>query len=457
MINLKEMFHLNVAKDRLTAELCYNDSYDIGEKEINITANSLLEFLKESKISFGIKEDALNQIANNFSIDLFPLIVAEGFDSKDGVNGKLEYKLELDTEVDRSEGWDFREVMRIPTVQAGKKLAKIIAPSKGENGKNVHGKEILPRPGKPIVMRPGKNVKLNEDDQTFYATAEGQVNFGTRAINVFTVYEVFEDISMKTGNVNFSGTVVIRGDVPTGFTVKATGDIKIFGLVEAATIDAGGSVFISEGIAGLTEGMVTAGEDVNIGYINQGIVKAGNNITVENSILHSECSAGQDIVSQRGNIIGGVLSAGRTINAKDIGNRMNTLTHISFGVDKKVQDEQTTLEKEKESLTDNLRKLSILREKMDTEEHAQSSKNRITLLKLRHSYNRTKEQLDAVNKKLDSINASLGNLENTSLKVKGTIFSNVVVSYGKYQRTIDRDYDNVSIKMDKNDIVISPY
>src|SRR5699024_76532 len=100
---------------------------------------------------------------------------------------------------------------------------------------------------------------------------------------------------------------VIRGDVPSGFTIKASGDIKVFGLVEAATLQAGGSVYVSEGIVGKKKGIVTAGNDIYIGYVNQGILEAKHGIYVEQSILHSKCKAQTEIFCMKGNVIGGEL------------------------------------------------------------------------------------------------------------------------------------------------------
>src|SRR5699024_6610991 len=174
-----------------------------------------------------------------------------------------------------------------------------------------------------------------------------------RRIHVLDVYEVNESISMKIGNIDFPGSVIIRGDVPTGFTVKAAGDVKVFGLVEAATIIAEGTVTISEGIAGLRIGRIEAGEDVQIGYINQGIIRARKNILVENSVMHSECTAENDFVCNRGNIVGGIISAGGAIKANNIGNRMNTKTSLSFGMDFKMFERQRELEGKLTGLHDN--------------------------------------------------------------------------------------------------------
>src|SRR5699024_4134026 len=138
-----------------------------------------------------------------------------------------------------------RDVIRIPTVKEGEKLATIVDPIKGKDGKNIFGEQIRHRPGKVVVVRAGKNVVYKEEDKTFYAKSEGQISINDYIINVHPVYEVNESLSMKTGNLDFIGSIIIRGDVPTGYQVKAGGDVKIFGLVEAAHIEAGGSIYIS--------------------------------------------------------------------------------------------------------------------------------------------------------------------------------------------------------------------
>ncbi|MFS8631542.1 MAG: DUF342 domain-containing protein, partial [Bacillales bacterium] len=60
----------------------------------------------------------------------------------------------------------------------------------------------------------------------------------------------------------------------------------------------------------------------------------------------------------------------------------------------------------------------------------------------------------AVKNELAEINATLGSVDRAYLKVKGTIFPNVTVSFGKYERKIEKEYDNVMIVNDNNEIVI---
>jgi len=455
--NLNEFFTVTVSRDQLSAEIDFigKDSEEL--KELNLTREKIKQFLKDKNVTFGIIENNVTKIIETKRPHIFPIIIAKGIDREDGMDGKIEYMLDLNPEVDRSENWDFRDVMKIPTVQEGEKLAVITPPTKGKNGTNVRGKPVLAKPGKPYRMRAGKNVTFNKDENTFYANETGQIHVGYNVIHVHTVHEVVGDVSMKTGNIDFVGTVIVRGNVPTGFTIKAQGDVKIFGIVEAATVIANGSVYISEGIAGLKTGTIEAGDSVHIGYVNQANIRAGNSIIVENSIFHSECVAANDIICQRGNIVGGSSSAGKVISVKDLGNRMHTHTYISFGYDQKVFKELNALEAEKKSLEENVKKIKLLQSKLEKSEQKDDGKTRITLLRLRNSYNKTNEKINEIDEQISRTNAKLGDIDRSSLSVKGTMYPNVIVSFGKYQRTINREHDHVKVRMEDNEIVIGPY
>lgn len=454
-MELDKLFTITVSRDHMTAELNFTENLEDVIDDISLTKKQVIEFLAERRIAYGIQNDSIEKLITKFSLSLFPLIIAKGRKPVDGKDGSLQYHIELNTEIDRSEGWDFREVIRIPTVHKDEKLMTKISPTAGVDGKNVYGRTVRARPGRPVLMNPGKNVELRDDDDTFYATAVGQIQVLERFVHVHTVYELHESVSMKSGNIDFAGSVIIRGDVPTGFTVKASGDITIYGLVEAATVEAGGTVTVSEGLAGLKTGSIVAGENINISYINQGKVSAGDSVFVENSILHSDCVAKNNIFCQRGNIIGGFLSAGESIEARDIGNRMNTTTELSFGVDMTEDQNIQRLADNRDELADNLQKLNVLKERLSKDKANLDSKSRVTLLRLEKSRERTMKQINEIDEQLKKVNASLGDIELAHLKVRGTLYPNVVVAFGRYKRRIDKEYDYVHVKMLENEIKIN--
>lgn len=455
MKNLREIFYFDITEDRLTAHLCYNIENMDKLKDLSISEANITEFLKENKITYGVKYDQIKELVQHLSPEQFPIVIAEGTEKIDGEDGQIIYESDMSTEVDRSEGWDFREVMKIPTVQKGDTLARIIPPTEGKDGRTVFNTVIQAKRGEPVKIRAGQNVIYDEKDLTFYATSDGQVSVSANRINIHSLYEVREDISLKVGNIDFIGSVHIHGDVPSGFTIKAVGDIKIFGLVEAAKIEAGGSVFISEGIAGLKTGKIEAGENVYIGYVNQGRITAGNSIVVDNSILHSDCTAMNDIVCQRGNVIGGVLSAGRTIKVNNAGNRMNSDTILSFDRGKKLEQELQKLESEKKTMEENIKKIRFLMNKIENSlKGNEDAKTRATLIKLKSSHKKSSEQLESIKDRLFQINHNLGETQQSYVQVKGTIYPNVTIGFGKYKRKITSEYHHVLIKLNKNEIDI---
>lgn len=457
MKTLNELFTVKIKDNQLTAEIWYNEKAEVDLEEVRFTKEQLKDFLKEKQVTFGFIENNLEKVVESTSVDDFPIQVARGIPQKNGENGDIKYELELNPTIERTERVDFREVMKIPSVKAGEKLATLIPPTKGNPGTTVRGTSIKPKPGKPYLMRPGRNVRFNQDDQSFYATENGEVHVSNNRIHVHNVYEINSDITMKIGNIDFVGNVVIRGNVPSGFTIKAAGDIKIFGIVEAATIIAGGSVYISEGIAGLKTGSIEAKEDVQIGYINQANVYARGSIYVDHSILHSQCVAENDIICHKGNIIGGSTSAGNKIEVRDLGNRMHTKTYITFGVDQQLASEISRLEKEQATLKENIKKLNVLEQKLTANKENNDPKTRITLLRLKNSKVKAEEQIEELEDEISRINATIGNIELARLHVRGTVYPNVIVAFGKYQRTMNKEYDHVLIRIDQNEIVISPY
>lgn len=452
MSQLSSLFYIKVSDDKMTAEIYCKERYET--LDIKLEMPSMIDFLKQNNIVYGIDKKALDLVLNIVSSKRFPITIAKGTHSENGVDGKITFQQKNNSEITRDENWNFRDVMQIPTVKKGEKLATITLPTRGLDGMTVQGTVLRARPGKPISIKAGKDVIYKNEDQSFYADAEGQMNVTNRFIQVDDVYMVNETLSMKTGNLDFVGSIVIKGDVPTGYTVKAEGDIKIHGIVEAANVISGGSIYISEGLSGLKKGCLQADKDIHIGYINQGIVEAGQSIYVENSIIHSECTAKERILCQHGNIIGGSLSVGMSIEASDIGNRLSTETAINLGLDKAINDEKMKLESKKKELITTLKQLETIGKKLSESKVELNAKMRITMLRQRRSSEQITEKVNLITEKIAKMNAHLGSEEEAHLIVKNNLYPNVVISFGKYKRKINKLRRTVQLELNNRDIVI---
>ncbi len=455
MVKIQDYFYIDISSDKLTAYLCCHEVNSSEISELQITEEDIIELMKRHKVTYGIKYPQIKEMVEEIRLDLFPLKIAEGTEPIDGDAGKIIYEADLTTEIDRSEGWDFREVMKIPSVKKGDKLAKIVLPTKGIDGKSVLNTILRAKHGKPVKLRAGKNVVYDQNELTFFATEDGEFNIASDQINVFSLYEVREDISLKIGNIDFVGSVHIYGNVPSGYTIKAVGDVKIYGIVEAAEIKAGGSVFVSEGMAGLKKGFIEANENVYIGYVNQGKIIAGNSIVVENSILHSHCSATNDIICQHGSVIGGTMSAGRMMKIKNVGNRMNSETSIIFETELKQALEIKKLKTTKVNIEENLNKINLLVKKLTASPlQKKDAKTKATLNKLTNSKQISENQIVEINEQLRKLAHEVGEERESYLEVEGTIYPNVTIGFSKYKRKLNREHQNVLIRVIDNEIKI---
>jgi uncharacterized protein len=445
------LLKLTISKDFLQAFL----SIEEKEKDFsNITEQAILNVLESSGVVYGIKRETIQKILENPKLLYEETLIAKGEIPTNGQDGIL--KMELSEEAkSNNEDFNYRNVIKIPSVRSGQKIASIIPPTRGVNGKSILNKELVSTPGKPFRLRLGKNIV--EKDNQLYATIDGQLSLVDNRINVFPVFEVPGDLDLKTGNITFIGNVVIRGNVPTGYSVTAGGDIKIFGMVEGADLNAGGSIFVSGGIAGSNRGKITAGGDIQASYINQGQIKAGHNIEVTTTILHSIVNAGHQILCKNGSIIGGSCSAGSSIISLKIGNEMQSRTEISFNVDQQVYEKEKILTHQMEKLRDETQKLKIIADKL-TEKYRTTgtlSQQELTLLKRQKV---TETQLNTqeleIFEELQEIHKAMSEIEKSYLLVKDIIYPNVTISFGKYKRVLNSPSKAVKILIANKEIVI---
>ncbi|WP_042144787.1 DUF342 domain-containing protein [Paucisalibacillus sp. EB02] len=451
MADLSQLFKIITSKDAMVAELHFTDEYLVN-RDKEITMNSFQDFLAKNNINFGIIHDHIEQIISGVSLDDFPIILAQGEAPTPGHDGKINYKINFNPTVEKNDSWNFREVMRIPSVNKDEKLATVSLPTEGIPGTSVSGSIIPAKPGKPVQIKAGKNVRFSQEDLSFYSNSIGQANVQANYIHVHPVYEVTSTLTMKEGNIDFIGNIVIKGDVPSGYTITAGGDVKIFGMVEAATIIAHGSIYVAEGLSGLQKGSIIADESIQIGYVNQGNVRVGKNLYVENSILHSECVVGSELICQRGSIIGGRVSAKNLVQVKHVGNYMNTKTEIILGQSHLKIQELEKLELEKKEIQDTLAKLTIIGEKLSQVPNINSNPKLLsTLQKQKVSYNKNTELLKNIMERLDSFSND-SQERHAKLTITGNLFGNTIITFGKYKRVITESYKQVELELLRNEI-----
>jgi hypothetical protein len=141
---------------------------------------------------------------------------------------------------------DFRNHTRIPTVEAGETIARIFPPVPGVEGCDVFGHTLFPKNARRVEARARKHVEITEDGRVI-AKRGGRPTVVGRQVKYFEIlpsHYIEGDVDIKTGNIFFSGDVIVTGDVKENMRVEALGDVHVYGNVFSSTIIATGNVYI---------------------------------------------------------------------------------------------------------------------------------------------------------------------------------------------------------------------
>jgi uncharacterized protein (DUF342 family) len=459
-IPLNQLVTIEITEDKLTARLRFVQD----DADFQCTVGDLEELLKQSGIKFGIQFNVLSAIAAETRKYVYNQVtVATGVPATEGESGAIKILLNIQNEKKPSisEGGvvDYKEVINLNNVRKGQLIAERIPAMDGKDGRAVTGEIIAGKKGKEARFKTGKNVVIDQEQLRMYAAIDGLITKTDKEkINVFPVYEVNGDVDYNIGNIDFVGTVVIRGNVLTGFRVKAAGDIRVVGGVEGAELIAEGSIDISAGILGFNKGLVKARVNVKCSFIQDANVEAGNEVLVSQSIMHSSVRAGKNVICQgsKGLIVGGTIQAGEQVRARVIGNSTSTATVLEVGVLPELRNELVELRAKIKEYMENSDKTNKALQLLDQLAVAGQLNPEKVLMRNRLTTSK-KQSIEGINEIKDRILEIEKSLEDTTtskVEVAGTIFGGSKIVIGRYTRFIKDATQHVSFQMIEGEIAM---
>lgn len=338
---------LEIAPDRMAAFLSIAPQDDVPP----LTAEQIGEFLQQQGIRHGLMQDDIDRIARTGGTGE-GFLVAQGTPPQTGADGELESLIgelqQRHRKLNQHGVADFRELGNLVVVQPGEALMRRLPPKDGTPGTDVFGEPVAAEPGK-IAVFPicGQGVQVAPDDpDRLVASISGQPLLDSNKVEVEPVLTV-KGVNLATGNIDFEGTVNVQGDVVSGMSIKAGGDVVINGTLEAASIQAGGDIRISGGIKGHSEGRgidhmqltdIRAKGSIHANFTENAHLVAGENIQIGNVAMQSELEAGRQVIvgkpgSKGGHILGCKVRALQLVQAGVIGSNTGVLTLIEVGTD----------------------------------------------------------------------------------------------------------------------------
>ncbi|MDR2588022.1 MAG: FapA family protein [Spirochaetales bacterium] len=428
--------------------------------------DTIVNYLTTNNVVAGFINEAIESLVDNAEYSV-PRLVAEGIKPKPGKDAGLEYTFEADKPHvrlhERNGKIDFKELNLIQNVVEGQVLARKTPATPGEPGSTVTGKPLQARDGVDEPIEPGKNVRISEDGNCLIAETNGQAIIMAGKVNVEPINTIAGDVNLKTGNILFLGTVIVKGNVEDGFSIKASGDIEVMGSVGCCELDAEGDIIVHQGITGKSSGKIMCGKSVWAKFIENADVEAGEYVVVSDGIMNSRIIANKKIVckGKRGSIVGGHCMAAEEIDAKTLGSRAGGETILEVGYDPrskgkldKLHQQAAQRDKEIEEVTLNLRTLENLkRTNAQLPEDKQAYYEELTAKK-----EDIEAEIDALNTEIEEIKLYLNQLNYTGkVGCAGTVFPGVLVIIKDARLEVRNEFKIITFVLEEGIVKAAKY
>lgn len=362
---------IHIAADKLSAWMMVFPPVGEGKE---LDRKMLDEALQKSGVAFGVDENLMLRLPDQKERYFFLFNVAKGKPAVQGKDGYIienfDRVVERKFEVDERDRVDYASLKFFQSVEKGDVICEAVPPVKGEPGRTVLDQEIPVKNGKTVSLSKGRNTEISKDGAKLIASQPGHVEYAGHCFQVNSVLEIDDNVNYGTGNIDYMGDVHIRGNVCSGFSVKAAGNVVIDGVVEAGCVEAGGDLIVAKGIVGNSQAIVRAEHKVYAKYLENSFVHAKESLKADCIVNSDVYSDGEiEVCNGRGIIVGGRIRAARKVSAKIVGSKSESQTAIFLGGEPCVEYERENLEKAIEKNEKELEKLMKRPDSPSTVEH----------------------------------------------------------------------------------------
>ena len=310
--------------------------------------------LHAASITHGISTQAISELL--IQVAALPpgaqlsAVVAEGQLAVNGADSRFEKLVEtlreriLRPQVQdaRQDRVDLRDLGVMVTVVPGDAVMCRYPPEPGIPGFKVTGEPLPAKPGVEVPWNIGSGTQLSADNpELLIATQEGlpqEIEHGMQVDEVLNI----QNVDAKFGHVIFSGSVMISGNVCEGMRIKAGGSVTVAGLVESASIEAGGDLLVEKGIIGHPLHQpghyscnIRCTGAVSARFAQYADISAGHDVTVGSQLLHCRIETPgsltvSDASRSKGSLLGSDIVVGKQVLTVTLGGMADTSTQISI-------------------------------------------------------------------------------------------------------------------------------
>ncbi len=328
----------------------------ILQTNYNITPEDILFILAEKAVVYGIDYELIKEILTMTAYGQ-EFIIAAAKPPITGSDAIVTEMIPIDPDakpfLNEDGTADYKKWDNIRQIEKDEVICTRVPPTPGIPGTSVFGLPLSPTPGEDKALPVGMNTKAIDGETKLVATINGFLYRQGRNICIGSIYIIKGDVNYKTGNIEYTGDVLIKGNVNTGFSVIADGNISIEGIVESAYIESKyGNIFLKSSVFGLNNASIIAHKNINAENIQDARIKA-QNIIVKGQIRSCQIETENLSMPHNGQIVSTYIAFSGQLKCGNIGGKIESV------------NEFTLIENEREQYKEELAKQNEFIQKLD--------------------------------------------------------------------------------------------
>ncbi|MEM9347338.1 MAG: FapA family protein [Planctomycetota bacterium] len=340
---------------------------------------------------------------------------------------------------EKDEAKCFYSVSNFNVVKSGDVLGKYHPEVPGTEGRDVRGKVLATRTAKPLDLKHDETIGIDEQ-QNVVAKADGVLIRDRESAHISDTIEVDENVDFNTGNIDFHGNILVRQGVKDCFIVKATENIEVRGLIEAATLIAGKDLHAKGGFAGREQGVAKVEGNLYGKYLDAVETQIDGDLCVEREIINCNNTVLGSINCPRGAIIGGCTQVSGSVELMDLGAMAQPITELQIGVLPLLDPLIAELTKLVEHLVEERGKLLDEQEMITSNSGARIAPTlQANLEEISRSMGKLQLQLDRAEPSLERVRGRADMLRQIDVKINRRLHPNALIVCGGYRYRITNE------------------
>lgn len=424
---------------------------------LDISVPAIMQVLNDNRVVYGVKHDDIQNICRHKLYEK-KILIAEGVPAQNGKDGELINRFAFGKKgipkANPDGSVNFKELNLIYNVQKNQVLCDIVAPTDGVKGMTITGQAIAPVRGREVRLPIGRNVLVNQQNTEIIAGISGNLVERHNVLEIDDTFVVDGDIDNSTGNIDFVGNILIKGDVKTGFSVSALGNIKINGVVEAAFVKTSGDLTLM-GMNGRGGGRLIAEGNLSASFLENANVDVKGSVAA-NAVMYCNirCGGCMELRGKNGSMLGGSYVIAKDLQARSIGSSSHIATDITLGASTTLVSEMDTIYRRLQQLQTDEFKLTQIIDFLNSKDKALLSQDKLKLLD-QAVYNKSvlSMEKEKLQERYNEMEEELHQPNTSKIICKGTIYAGTRITMGVSSVQVTEDRNNTLVYLSDSEII----